>query len=159
LRFKMLTMLEPASFFGLPEAEKTVLPASTEYVGPVVGTRSGHTVTHSSVSHYRREADALQLQLDGAVSVAFNDNFLALECEASSLDEAQGALTAFLERLVRHLSVEQGELFKYRPLQIEDEQGTITELPRRRHLVRMSLTWYNLEELPGVRLPESMESP
>ena len=148
MRFKMLVVLEPASFFGLPEAEKTVLPASAEYVGPAVDTRTGQAVTHPTVPHYRQEADALKVQLAGAaVSVSFNDNFVTLETEASSLDEAQKRLTTFLERFVRHLSVEQGELFKYQPLQIEDDLRTVTELPRRRHLVRMSVTWYNIGEL------------
>ena len=63
--------LSPPGFFGLPEGDKVVVPASPtgrEVLGPVLDTRSGVLVSHGSLPEYRPDSAALKLsaRMEGA---------------------------------------------------------------------------------------------
>ena len=146
--FRLTFELAPGGPFGLPEDGKTVIgskPGDTAPVSvysPAVDSRALVIVSQGTLSNYRAEADAINVQLKlGRSHGRLQDNFVFLEIDAATSDEAREVATEELERLIRRFTLSQGRAFSAKLLVLEDDTGNIHRLPTRVELG--SMTFYN----------------
>lgn len=149
MTFKALFRIEPASYFGLPEGDKTVIPAQAgDIVGSSFDTRSGKLVSYGTLSRYREDAEKVQLTVEskGAL-LEVSDNFFELTFDH---DDARTAVLEAVRRVeifLRHLMVEQGDFFTFEFLQVEEVGGNVTPDPVPQPITLARVTAYNLPEL------------
>jgi hypothetical protein len=157
--FRLLYHLEPPSLFGLPEEGKTVLPAGSEWIGPVVDRLSGNLVSHGTMSHYRPPDQAIDLSYSlGMASLTIHDNFFTLSLDAKTSEEAEEAGNRLFDRFVRQLTVQHGELFRYSLLQMENAEGAPQGLQTQRTLDLGRVRWYDLDQVAGRLLRAAARS-
>jgi hypothetical protein len=148
LRFK----LSPPAFFGLPEGDRVVVPVrpgGREIVGPTLDTRTGHLVSHGTLSEYRQPDHALNLQIpEAGCEAEFKDNFVTLGVDAPSPQAAYDEASALMETFCQALSTQYGERFSSAFLSVEDQEGTPQRI-RGEHesLTMLRLTVFDLAEL------------
>jgi hypothetical protein len=155
-RFESFFLLEPPSFFGLPEGQKTVVRVSDGPIhGAWVDTRTLLPIGHGTLSRFRALDEALFLQVElGGIAFQIRDNIVHLAFEA--IDDVSGRTRALavMRRFVRVLTAEQSYLFDFIPLQCEFD-GLPRRWPPDRDAQVLSATIYDLVEMKG-RLERSI---
>jgi len=151
LKFTITFEITPTGQFGLPEAGKSVVPTGTGFKSIVLhvpSLRAGKFVKagHETLSKYRDENDKINQSLDlGNVKGRITDNFLFLDLEADNYQQAYAGALDALNSLLQHLSVNQGIVFKAKPLIIVSEDERVYPLPKISMMA--SFKTYNLNKL------------
>ena len=148
--FKLLFRVDPPSYFGLPEDGKLVVKAGLgrEIVSPVLDSKSGNLVDHGTLPEYRRDDEAVKLDLRiGGNSASVHDNFFTLSIDAPDQEQALRAGVHLFEHFLRLLMAQHGDLFRYDLLQIEAPGEEVTVRPGPRVFQMLHATMYNLDEL------------
>ena len=143
-KYSLLFKVAPPAYFGLPQDGRIVIPGGREVVGPTLDSRSGNFVAHGSLSEYRPDDGAINLQIEaGIASITARDNFFTVRVDADSESSGLRRGTTAFEQFLRLLSVEHGDLFEYELLQIESSDGEMTVRPGPRLFQLAKLTAYN----------------
>ncbi len=97
-------------------------------------------VGHGTLSNYRIPEEALDAKITlGRSSGEFHDNFLTLDVDAGTSNEALEIATEELQRFFRRLTLNQGRAFSWRVLVVEDEEKRIYRLPATLELASVSV--------------------
>lgn len=150
-RYRFLFRLGPPAYFGLPDGEKLVVPveAGGTISSPVLDTRTGHKVSHGSLSRYRTPESALAANLQiGDHSIKLSDNFLEVWTQSPDPQDATSKTIAYVDLFVQSLSSMYGERFFASLMAIEDEHGnpqSVAAIPRT--VPFFTATIYNTQEL------------
>lgn len=147
MKFMIIFEIYPPSQFGIPEDAKTVIPVgSGSLMGDTFYSPTMTRVGYGSLSRYREEKQAITLKASlGDILVSIKDNFATLTVEASGPGEAYDMSTAVIDRFLQHLSLSTEQLFYYRAVVIEGEEGKIYPVPRA--VIMASVTMYDLDRL------------
>ena len=147
MKFRIFFEIHPSGPFGVPEGTKTVLPAGpTKAVGDTYHTKTLKRVEYGTLSRYRDDENAINVNLNlGGITGTLKDNFLFLDVEASSGEEAYDIAATAVDRFLQHLSLSMQRLFFYKPLFIEAENSALHPVPK---VVTIgSITMYDLDRL------------
>ena len=155
MKFEVTFAIEPSGPFGVPQEGMTVLRGQAgEYVGDTYHTNTMTRVGYGALPEYRSDDEAIRMTfvLEQA-RISLRDNFLFLEIESASPQEASDQSMRIVNNFLRHLSLSRGQLFTAETLIIESD-GKVFPVPR---YVRIAhVTHYNLEQLKlGIEEAES----
>jgi len=146
VKFEVVFEVNPSGAFGVPEEDKTVLPALPgEYAGDTIYGPAMIRVGYGTLSRYRLPEEAINeeiniLDFPGRIT----DNFIFLNVEAETSSEAYKMATAALDTFMRHLSLNQRRVFSYKILYSVSSDGKLYPPPKS---IKFSITLYNLEKL------------
>lgn len=150
--YRFLFRLGPPGYFGLPEADKLVVPAQPggrQLVSPVLDTRTGQLVSHGTLSQYRAPDRALAANIKSeGLSLSITDNFLEVITEAERAQLAADRVLANVDLLLQSLTSMYGDRFFASLLSAEDSQGVpqaVQTGPKAVQLLKATL--FNIEEL------------
>lgn len=150
-QFRFLFRLAPASYFGLPDGDRVVVPVRPggQLVGPVLDTRTGQLVSHGTLSQYRSpEAAAATSLVAGEFSVSLSDNFLHVTAAGADAQNAADCVVPYTDLLVQSLTALYGQRFSASFLSVEDDRGFPQRVligPSTRQLFRATI--YNTQEV------------
>ena len=147
MKFTVIFEIYPPGQFGVPENAKTVIPGgSGSYTGDTFYRPTMTRVGYGVISRYREENEAVSLKFYlGDIVVSLKDNFATLTFEASGSGKAYSVSTAAIDRFLQHLSLNMQQLFSYKALVMEGEQGKVYPLPKA--VTIASVTMYDLDRL------------
>lgn len=148
MEFEIIFKIDPASAFGLPENDITVVPTKegNQIHGPALHRKSGKHVGVGTLSDYRKDENALKVSLDlDNTTLRFEDNTVFITIEAENSTSAFQQSTNVLEDFLRHLTLETGRVFEYECLIIQDRDDNIYNVPEIIQHFKMSS--YNISEL------------
>ena len=146
LRFK----LAPTGFFGLPDGERVVLPVreDREIIGPVFDTRTGQLVTHGTQSEFRLDDGCARASTSvNGIKSSLRDNFLELDLEASDAQKAVQTGSAYVDSIMRVLSVMHRERFSAEFMSVVDSRGNVHGPSNPLNARLLNLTSYHIPEL------------
>ncbi len=83
----------------------------------------------------------------GSTALEVVDNFVKLRLDADGPSQAIRSAVDTIQRLLRHLMVEQGDLFRFEFIQVEDSGGQVIADPLGKRVELLKLTVYDLPEL------------
>ena len=143
--------LSPPAYFGLPDGEKVVVPATPagqEVVTPVIDTWTGRIASHGTLSKYRLPPEAMTMDLrQESLQFTCHDNFATLTVDASGAQSAYNTATTAIDLFTQALTVQFGDRFTSEYLGIEDEHGTPLRIARPFQVSLGTTAFYNLHEL------------
>ncbi len=149
--YKLLFRVNPPSYFGLPEGEKIVVPSTGQKTieSPTIDPFTGNVTGHGTVSQYRPDTHPIHLDLQlSKATLKVRDNYFELALEADGSNSAVQIAEVAMQRLIRHLVAQQGDLFTFELVQGVDVAAKAPiHQPRMVDLVRA--TWYKLDDLEG----------
>lgn len=150
MNYEILFQVSPPGWFGLPEPDRVVIKGNSgqQITGPVIDRRSGNLVSHGTLSRYRTNEEAIDLELEVEGSrMRVWDNFFSLRVEAADQGAALSKGRSVFDRYLRLVMTQQGDLFEYEILQIESEDGVVDARPQPQAIRVMNMTVFNLEQL------------
>ncbi len=150
--FTLRARLNPPAIFGLPDGDKIVLPIGPEekttLVSPTLDARTGKIAGYGTLSMFRKPEEALLLNVptrDGAAH--FRDNFVSVQIESPTAQEAFDEAERLLERVAQCLGVQVGQRVHVTLESFEDDAGLPHPAYVRKTVPLFSATVYNLLQL------------
>jgi hypothetical protein len=148
--FHLLFKISPSGFFGLPDGSRVVLPVreNREIVGPVLDTRTGHLVAHGTMSEFRPSDGCASASISvNGIKSSLRDNFLKLDLEALSAQDAVQAGVSYAKSVMQALSVMHRERFSAEFMSIEDSLGNVQRPGAPLNSNLLNITNYHIGEL------------
>lgn len=148
MKFQITLEIMPASTFGVPQDNVTVLrgKSGANYFGNTYHSDTMTLVGYGSLPEYRTEEEAINLSFPlGSVQVNLHDNFVFVEVVAVTAKEAYNKAIEEISKFLQNLSLSHGGLFTYRPLIIEADNGKLFPVPQYNSMG--NVTVYDIEHL------------
>lgn len=156
--FRLVFRIFPASFFGLPDGDRVVIPAVSggrEIVGPTLDTRTGEIASHGTLSEFRKSESALTFQFGtDSIQLNFSDNFLSVLIKALTAQEATNQALVFVGRMCQALSAQHGVRFWFSFISAENSSGT----PQQVHSGPISINLFNVTVYNTSELKAKIET-
>ena len=159
MKFIASVEIQPSGPFGVPAGDAIVVPGGTSNIlSAPLHARSMTKVGHSSLSRFREDSKAVKKNLRIMdLTCVLQDNFLNIKLDASRGKEAYDKIVHSLDRFMKHLTLTTGQLYSFKVLFVEAENGSLYPLPRRVNM--MSLVGYDLDRLGSdIDTAEKMSS-
>ncbi len=146
MKFVAGVELQPSGAFGLPEGDRVIVPGGQLTIASApINSSSMVQVGHGTLSRFRDDEKAIRKNLRILdLTCVLLDNVLNITLKADRGSEAYDKIVDALDRFVKHLILTAGQLFSYRILFINGEDGVPYRLPTR---FTMDVTAYNLDRL------------
>lgn len=142
--------VSPTGVFGVPDGDKTVLPAEAgrQIYGAAIRTSVLVPFGHGTLSEFRKDDEALTLNLeDCGIMLRAKDNFWTIIVEVDNVAAAHARVAPVLERLFHYLSTEYGVRFTYEGLFVDLSDGSTRRWPELKRVSMATMTMYDVKAL------------